>query len=204
MIDVRSVTMDQLNVEHVERMNWGAAWVDYELLYKGGLERKRAAGMVATTIASLQAGNNGLPFMDLMANRGRRRRFLRQLEGEPDVKYISRWESCFYTNYVGVIVDYFRHWLFSQQPQIRPKIEAESEEELVDAEAPEPPDWFAAVMANAKGDGTSFFDLGKAVFGDTLVYRRAGWLIGVPDLIGPQSDDGDGDNDPPICLTPYN
>jgi len=204
MINYSAVTMDALNQEHPERMNWGAAWVDYELIYKGGLEYKRAAGMVATTIASLQAGNNGLPFMDLMANRGRRRRFLFQLEGEPDTKYVSRWERCFYTGYTGVIVDYFRHWLFSQQPQIRPKIEIEDGEDIADAEAPDAPEWFDVFMANAKGDGTSFYDLGKQVFGDTLIFRRAGWLIGAPDLVGLHPDDNDGDTDPPVCLTPYN
>jgi len=204
MINFRNVTMDALNLEHPERLRWGAAWVDYEILYKGGLEFKRAAGMVATTVASLQAGNNGLPFMDLMANRGRRRRFLFQLEAEPDTKYVSRWERCFYTNYIGVIVDYFRHWLFSQQPQIRPKIEVDPGQDLAEAEEPEAPEWFAPFMSDAKGDGTSFYDLGKQVFGDTLIFRLAGWLIGIPDQVGQQPDDNDGDEDPPICLTPYN
>jgi len=203
MLNFSSVTMDALNQEHPERYNWGAAWVDYELIYKGGLEFKRSAGMVATTIASLQAGNNGLPFMDLMANRGRRRRFLFQLEGEPDTKYVSRWERCYYINYAGVIIDYFRHWLFSQAPQIRPKIDVENEADLVDAEAPDPPDWYDAFARDATGNGTSFLDLAKQVFGDTLIFKRSGWLIGIPDSVGQRPSDNDGDVDPPVTLTTY-
>jgi hypothetical protein len=143
VIDYRSITVEQLNQEHPERSFWLQAYLDYELLYKGGLDFKRAAGRTSLTIAAIQ----GAPAtsLDLMANLGRRRRFLFQLEGEPDVKYISRWERCYYIPYAAAIIDYFRHWLFSSPPNIQPKIDVDSasdtptDEELADAEAPQRP-----------------------------------------------------------------
>lgn len=197
-MDFSKITLDDLSTEHPQRVMWQGAWADYDLLYRGGMEMKRAAGMSVLTVSAAGAS---VPFNDLMA--GRRRRFLRQLEGEPDISYIARWEYCFYTNYVGVIIDYFRHWLFSQTPQIRPKIEADTPEELADAEAPEPPDWFDAFMRDATGSGTSFFDLGKQVFGDVLVLQRSGWLIGLPDAVGESGDSDDDEDAPPVSLTVY-
>jgi hypothetical protein len=190
MIDYRNITVEQLNQEHPQRSFWLQAYLDYELLYKGGLDFKRAAGRNSLTIAAIQ----GAPAtsLDLMASLGRRRRFLFQLEGEPDVKYISRWERCYYIPYAAAIIDYFRHWLFSSPPNIRPKIDmdavrddngvAPTDEQLAEAEAPEAPDWFDPFMRDCTGSGTSFHDLGKQVFGDVLLYRKAGWVIATADM----------------------
>lgn len=206
MIDYRAVKIESLNQEHPERSLWYQAYLDYELLYKGGLDFKRAAGRNTYTIAAYQ----GLPAasLDLMASTNRRRRFLFQLEGEPDTKYISRWERCYYIPYIAAIIDYFRHWLFSCQPDIRPKIdtseisdggEVPSDEDLADAEAPSPPEWFDAFMRDCTGAGVSFLDLGKQVFGDVLTYRRAGWVIATADMF-PGEDDA---NAAPVTLTPF-
>jgi hypothetical protein len=190
MIDYRNITVEQLNQEHPQRSFWLQAYLDYELLYKGGLDFKRAAGRNSLTIAAIQ----GAPAtsLDLMASLGRRRRFLFQLEGEPDVKYISRWERCYYIPYAAAIIDYFRHWLFSSPPNIRPRIDmdavrddngvAPTDEQLAAAEAPEAPDWFDPFMRDCTGSGTSFHDLGKQVFGDVLLYRKAGWVIATADM----------------------
>lgn len=190
MIDYRNITVEQLNQEHPQRSFWLQAYLDYELLYKGGLDFKRAAGRNSLTIAAIQ----GAPAtsLDLMANIGRRRRFLYQLEGEPDTKYISRWERCYYIPYAAAIIDYFRHWLFSSPPNIRPRIDmdavrddngvAPTDEQLAEAEAPEAPDWFDPFMRDCTGSGTSFHDLGKQVFGDVLLYRKAGWVIATADM----------------------
>lgn len=196
MIDYKKVTLEQLNQENGERVLWGQAYLDYQLLYEGGLSFKRAAGRNSLTIAAIQ----GAPAtsLDLMANLGRRRRFLRQLEGEPDTKYISRWEACYYIPYVAAIIDYFRHWLFSNQPNIRPCPQLEDGQELADLEeTPDPPEWYDAFMRDATGAGQSFFDLGKHVFGDVLIYRRAGWLISTADMCL------DTDGAAPISLTSY-
>jgi hypothetical protein len=206
MVDFRKVKLEDLNQEHPERSLWIQAYLDYELLYKGGLDFKRAAGRNSRTLAAYQ----GMPAasLDLMAGMNRRRRFLYQLEGEPDTKYISRWERCYFISYQAAIIDYFRHWLFSSPPNIRPKIDAKAEdgstladEDLAEAEAPEQPDWFDSFMRDATGNGTSFMDLGKAVFGDVLNFRRAGWVIATADMFPGDEDD---DAKAPITLTPYN
>lgn len=189
MIDFEKITLNELNQEHPERSLWYQAYLDYQLLYEGGLSFKRAAGRNSLTLASIQ----GAPAtsLDLMANLGRRRRFLRQLEGEPDTKYISRWEASYYIPYIAAIIDYFRHWLFACAPNIRPVVNPD-----IDTETPDPPEWFDPFMRNATGSGMSFFDLGKQVFGDVLIYRRAGWLIATADM-------SMGESDAPITLTPY-
>jgi hypothetical protein len=205
VIDYRSITVEQLNQEHPERSFWLQAYLDYELLYKGGLDFKRAAGRTSLTIAAIQ----GAPAtsLDLMANLGRRRRFLFQLEGEPDVKYISRWERCYYIPYAAAIIDYFRHWLFSSPPNIQPKIDVDSasdtptDEELADAEAPAAPEWFDPFMRDCTGSGVSFFDLGKQLFGDVLLYRKAGWVIATADMTLSANDDPK--DKAPITLTPF-
>ncbi len=257
-IDFSAITMEALNQEHPERLTWKSAYPDYMLAYKGGLEFKRSAGMSTATLASSIASlSSGFPVMDSMADRNRRRRFLTQLEGEPDTKYVGRWEKCYYIPYAAAIIDYFRHWLFSQPPSIRPAMDPEALKAVqkpkrpivpfnrqpppppppvvhpkLDAngnpvptklpippappapeplpempERPEVPDWFAAFMENANGSGITYLDMAKDIFGDVLILRRAGWLIGQPDAnIGAQAgpDDNDGDEDPPVTLTAYN
>lgn len=210
MIDYSSITVEHLNQENPERSLWIQAYLDYQLLYAGGLDFKRAAGRNSLTIAAIQ----GAPAtsLDLMANLGRRRRFLYQLEGEPDTKYISRWERCYYIPYAAAIIDYFRHWLFSSPPNIRPKIDinsvrddsgtAPTDEELAEAEAPEAPDWFDPFMRDCTGSGTSFQDLGKQVFGDVLLYRKSGWVIATADMNLSKSDVDEKDRSP-ITLTAF-
>lgn len=189
-IDYAAVTFEDLQQEHPERSQWKEAWSRYRQLYRGGEEFLRAAGLQASTRAGT-VQTTGAPLIDAMAARNRRRRFLYQLEGEPDTKYISRWERAYYIGYLGAIVDYFRHYEFSQPPVIRP------------AESEETPDWHAAFMRNADGNGKSFVDFVKDAFGETLQVRRAGWLIGSIDAdIGAQyKGDDDGDEDPPVTLT---
>ncbi len=257
MIDFSAITMEALNQEHPERLTWKAAYPDYMLAYKGGLEFKRSAGMSTATLASSIASlSSGFPVMDAMADRNRRRRFLTQLEGEPDTKYVGRWEKCYYIPYAAAIIDYFRHWLFSQPPSIRPAMAAEAlkavqkpkrpivpfnrnpppapipppipkldangnpvpvklplPEPLPAAEPlpeipqrPDVPEWFNCFMENANGSGITYLDMAKDLFGDVLILRRAGWLIGQPDAnIGAQGEpDEDADDEPPVTLTPYN
>lgn len=248
MIDFGAITMEQLGQEHPERMTWKSAYPDYQLAYKGGLEFKRAAGMSTATLASsVQSLTSALPLMDAMS--GRRRRFLFQLEGEPDTKYVSRWEKCYYIPYAAAIIDYFRHWLFSQPPVVRPamdplpkaparpvvafnrnpppppsppvapQLDANGQPKPLPVpeppppldtlpelpEQPEPPEWFAGFAKNASGSGASFLDMAKDLFGDVLILRRAGWLIGRPDADIGAEGEADADEDaPPVTLTPYN
>lgn len=187
MINFAAVTLADLTVEHPERSIWKQALSDYILLYRGGLEFKRAAGTNSDTVAYSTGALDRI--FDEMAMRNRRRRFLYQLEGEPDTKYVSRWERAYYIPYIAAIIDYYVNWLFSKQPQVRPKVDADP-----DAEAPEPPDWFDGFCRDATGSGKSLFDLAKDVFKDVLIVRRAGWLIGQPDAVM------GGDS---VTLTPY-
>ncbi len=191
-IDYSQVSFEDLQQEHPERMQWKEAWSRYRQLYRGGEEFLRAAGLQASTRAGT-VQTTGAPLIDAMASRNRRRRFLYQLEGEPDTKYISRWERAYYIGYIGAIIDYFRHWEFSQPPIIR----------SLDSE--ESPDWHAPFMRNADGNGKSFVDFVKDAFGETLQVRRAGWLIGTPSSdIGARTQVDAGDDDPPpVTLTCY-
>lgn len=194
-IDFSKITMDELGAEHPERVKWKMAYADYALAYRGGLEFKRAAGMQQSTIASGVGSASGGPVFDAMADRSRRRRFLLQLEGEPDTKYISRWEKCYYVSYVHAIIDYFCHYLFSSEPVLRPALDAEGQQQT-------PPEWFPPFAADASGCGESLLDMAKALFTETLIYRRTGWLIGLPDAdIGAKGTDA---KRPPVALTAYN
>jgi hypothetical protein len=182
MIDYENITAAQLSVEHPEHVTWKQIYDDYRLLYRGGREFKVAAGQPSTTMAQgFESTTTYQIFTDLMGSNQRRRRFLRQLEGEPSTKYISRWENSYYLNYIKAMIDYHRHWLFSSQPSIRPKLELEDGQDPADAEVPEQPDWFDSFTRDCTGSGTSFYDLAKEVFADVAVYHRAGWLIGAPD-----------------------
>lgn len=187
--------MEELNKVHPEREFWYPLTLNYRLQYRGGEEFLRAAGQTTSTRATGAQAQTS-PIIDLMTARNRRRRFLFQLEGEPDTKYVSRWERAYYIGYIGAIIDYFRHWLFSQPPDIRP------------ADSADQPDWFPAFTANADGAGNSLLDFAKDVFGDVLQVRKCGWLIGHPsDSIGAKVDSksigGQNINAPPVVLTHY-
>ncbi len=162
------LTYDELAKKHPEYIYWEYPWSNFRLLYTGGEQFLRAAGQQAATRA--QATSISTTPIDLLANRNRRRRFLFQLEGESDTKYISRWERAYFIGYFGAIVDYFRHWLYSQPPKLRP------------AEGKTVPDWSAPFFGNADGAGHTLLDFSKDSFLDVLLVRRGGWLIGRPSL----------------------
>lgn len=153
-----------LEQKHPELIAWEAALADYNLLYRGGREFISHAGdsngSANPIIAALQAA----------WKRGghRKRRFLHQLQSEPDTKYQSRLDRAYYINYIGAIVDYFRHYLFSQPPVIRP----------INAEAP--PAWWSPFHVDCTGGGIGLLDFAKHAFLPTLIGRRAGWLISRP------------------------
>lgn len=170
MIDYENITSAQLNVEHPEHATWKQAYDDYRLLYRGGKELKIAAGQLGTDLASgFTPSTTSYQFLNTLASPAPRRRFLRQLEGEPNTKYASRWENAYYLNYIRGMIEYHRHWLFSSPPVIRP------------AEQAECPEWYDAFAKDCTGAGTSFLELAKDVFADVAVYHRAGWLIGSPE-----------------------
>jgi hypothetical protein len=172
--DPAAVTFEDVTREHPHRQYWKAAWDNYRLLYKGGEVFLRAAGQAAMTRAQGQSPG----IIDLMGQQGnnRRRRFLFQLEGEPDTKYISRWERAYYVGYLPAMVDYFLHNLFSQPPRIRPALEDDAEP----GDVPDPPEWHAPFIADCTGGGDSFLDFVKSAFLDVLVCQQGGWLIGQP------------------------
>jgi hypothetical protein len=180
-LNPESVTYEQLLKQHPERTKWERRWLDYGLAYKGGDEFLAAAGSSGTTrsgtTALLQSFGGGLT--------NQARRFLWQMDGEPVAKYNNRWERASYTNYLGAIVDYFRHYLYSAQPKVLP------------VEGKAIPEWWAPFFANANGAGMSLFDVGRETFLDVLLYRRAGWLVGTSDSVASNTGDG-------VVLTPYN
>jgi len=190
--DPAQVTYEDVTREHPHRQYWKAAWDNYRLLYKGGETFLRACGQAAMTRAQGQSPG----IIDLMGQQGnnRRRRFLFQLEGEPDTKYISRWERAYYVGYLGAMVDYFRHNLFSQPPRIRPAVDDKAVAPKGKIpEAKEPPDWFASFSADCTGGGDSFLDFTKSSFLDVLICQQGGWLIGQPkSAIGDKAPSGPG------------
>ncbi len=165
-IDFKSVTYQELTKKHPDREQWEIVYEDYRLLYEGG-ERFLAAAGQMTAPRSALAGTTAT-LTDILALQGRRRRFLKQLEGEPDVKYLSRWDRAKYVGYYTSIVDYFRHHLFSKPPIVKPQGDAEL------------PDWFNDFYGNVDGADHNLHDFIKEVFLDVLLLRRAGWLIGSP------------------------
>lgn len=159
------VTHESLSARHPLYSEWKNAWADYRLLYRGGLEFLRAAG--ATT-----SGHGPSTSSPMMAqSRTALRRFLYQLDGEPNEKYVLRWNRAHYEGYLPAIVDYFVAWLFSSPPIIRPQDSAEM------------PEWWPAFAADCTGAGVSLLDFVRERFLDALIVQRSGWLIR-------KSDDG--------------
>lgn len=176
-----NIPIEALTKKHPERVMWEGRWQDYRLAYRGGFEFLAAAGQNA--IAS-HANAGGTIAQIAAQSTGRvSRRFLWQLDGEPHEKYQSRWQRASYTNYMAAVIDYFRHWLYSQPPQIRP------------VEQKDNPEWWAPFYENANGGGMSLIDMGRESFLDALLYRRSGWLIGKGDEVA-GTDGG-------VILTPY-
>lgn len=180
------VTPSDLQRQNEEYIKWAVEWQNLRLLYRGGYEFLLAAGGGTSTRASASATSAGEAFLDAMDSDGsrRRRRFLWQFEGEPDVKYVSMWERAFYVNYLGAVLNYFRHWLFSKEPAIRPTPQivnnpVTGKDETV---IPDAPLWWPRFSANATGGGKSFHDFMKDVFLEALLLRRAGWMVGSPPL----------------------
>lgn len=195
------VGLDALKQEHPEYRAWSRTWESYRLLYRGGEEFLLAAGQTWTTRASTASGGSTIAsFADSLAGAGnnRRRRFLYQLEGEPNVKYISRWERAFFIGYIGAIVDYFRGWLFSHRPDLKLAATADGDEN------PEPPVWFRDFAANCNGGGKDLIAFMRDVFLDAMVCRRAGWLVGSPGSVAGLSEaDAQASGEPRVVLTPY-
>lgn len=171
--ELGALKLDQLERKHPDFTVWFPYWADYRLLYKGGNEMLAAAGMDSvvmrigtTTQTSVQ--------LNLRAGSNTRipRRFLWQLEGEPDSSYLARLERAYYIGYMGPIIDYFRMWLFSERPTIRPTAD--------DGSTPELPEWWGNFDNDCTGGGKPFQDFLRDVFLDVLLCQRAGWLIGRP------------------------
>src|SRR5207302_501249 len=132
-----------------------ARWDDYRLMYKGGEEFMIAAGMPArvTRVSSTGGAAGTSATAQLIPGSQTRipRRFLWQLEGEANSSYLSRLERSFPVLYVGPIIDYFTHYLFSEKAVIRPVSD-------VGKDTPDLPDWFTPFERDATGGGMQFFD----------------------------------------------
>jgi hypothetical protein len=173
-----TLTYETLDRKHPEYDKWRYRWDDYRLMYKGGEEFMVAAGMPVRIVrASSVGGAAGVTASaQLIPGSQTRipRRFLWQLEGEPNASYLSRLERAFYVGYTGPVIDYFAHYLFSQKPVIRPASAKDG------GETPDAPDWFAPFDRDATGGGLSFFDFLRDQFKELLITQRCGWLIGSP------------------------
>lgn len=159
------VTIESLDARHPCYQEWHRAWADYRLLYEGGLKFLRAAGQTTAGYATGESSYSG------QALRTKLRRFLYQLDGEPNEKYTLRWNRSHYEGYLPAIVDYFVAWLFSSPPIIRPQDSAEM------------PEWWPGFTADCTGAGVALLDFVRGRFLDALIVQRAGWLIA-------KSDDG--------------
>lgn len=174
-----------LTQRHPERSRWEPKWSDYRLLYRGGDDFLRSAGqLVNTRQSSVFLGQVANALTPQAFGGQRNRRFLYQLEAEPDPVYFSIWNRAYYINYMAAILDYFRHNLFAEEPQIRP------------CDGDTPPDWWPEFSENASGSDKSFVDFVRDVWLDVMICRRAGWLIGL-------NTDVTGAKGKAVTLTPY-
>lgn len=188
LIDLGAVTPEQLQTEHPTRLRWKAQWSNYRLLYVGGEEMLAAAG--EHTAARADATPLALSNISALLTRDKRwRRFLYQLDGEPDSKYQNRWQRAVYLNYLAAILDFHRHWLYSQPPQMRPE------------DGKDAPEWFGEFAQNCNGGGQGLIDFMRDEFLQTMLYRYGGHLLGRESSdVGAVTDDNDG---PRVVLTPY-
>ena len=167
-MDLSAVTLEDLGKRHPEHALWATEWENYRLLYRGGTEFLRAAGQYVGSRATASTNTTGVT--SVLAGQNQQRRFLFQLQGEPETKYVRRWEWSHYLGYLPAILDYFVHWLFSQPPIIRPTGGGEA------------PEWWEGFERDATGAGKRLPDVVRDAFRDALIVRRAGWIIGTPDL----------------------
>jgi len=157
------VTIESLDARHPCYQEWHRAWADYRLLYEGGLKFLRAAGQTTAGYGTADSSYSG------QSMRTKLRRFLYQLDGEPNEKYTLRWNRSHYEGYLPAIVDYFVAWLFSSPPIIRPRDSAEM------------PEWWPGFAADCTGAGVALLDFVRGRFLDALIVQRAGWLIAKSD-----------------------
>jgi hypothetical protein len=197
-IDFAAIDPETLNQEHPRRRRWKHTWENHRLLYVGGEEFLSAAGQAVPARFDAQslAGGAVAAILSTPGIGKRWRRFLYQLDGEPDPKYFNRWQRAVYLNYFAAIIDYHRHYLYSAEPQVRPAANADTKKT---AEAPK---WSADFIANCTGGGKGLVDFCKDEFKDVLLNGYAGHLLGRADAdVGAISADNDGDR---VVLTPYN
>jgi hypothetical protein len=176
------VSLEDLKRVHPIRDRNAAMWSDYRLLYQGGHEFKRAAGMQGWNIIRPETAWDKIGGFQNQRNR----RFLFQWEGEPDPVYETLWQRSEYINYVAPICDYYTQWLFCTPPQIRP------------TEGKEAPAWFPEFTEDATGGGRNFVDFIKDSFLGVLQCQRGGWLIGRDHSVAAVSAEDD-----QVILTPY-
>ena len=170
MIDYESITYEHLTRKHPDLAAWEYALANFRLMYRGGEEFRQAAGQSGQAFVQPVSGSSSVTAANRSTAGWTPRRFLYQLENEPDKKYQHRWQRCFDVNYIKAIADYFSLYLFTVPPIIRPSGGAET------------PEWWSEFSKDATGGGKTFEDFVRDVFADTLIVRRGGWLIGTPDI----------------------
>ncbi len=193
------LTIDQLGKKHPELVRWQTRLQDYRLLYVGGADLLSAAGTVGTNRPGDTTQAGAVTVVPAAFSNRPIRRFLHQLEGEPNPVYFARWNRAYYIGYLPAIIDYFCQWLFSQPPNIRAAEPDDSESDSAEAELP---DWYGNFFDNCDGAGTDFMDFVRDRFLDVCIYRRSGWLLGCNVSVATPEDGPDGKAK--IALTPYN
>lgn len=181
-------TIKQLRKKHPDYEQWSRVWPDYKLAYRGGFEFLWNAGQET----NWRYGNGTSDVVESLLARGPsfatpRRRFLRQLEGEPNAVYQSVWDRAEYINYLGGILNYFDSWLFATNPIIQA------------SEGTDKPDWWEKIERDATGGRVGFFDFIKRQFLEAMICRRSGWMLGRQDDVAAKDADDDAVN-----LTPFN
>lgn len=191
---------DVLTEKHPEYLKWQCRWADFKLLYKGGDEFLWAAGQDSLSTRSPSTAQTAVASATSSVPGSftkKPRRFLWQLEGEPNAGYFARLERCFYVGYVGPIIDYYVQWLFSQKPNIQ-FTKADS------ADSIDAPDWWRDFEKDCTGAGVAFNDFLRDRFRDEQICRRAGWLIGSPvdtqDMSQAEAEEADVDG---VVLTEF-
>jgi hypothetical protein len=178
--------LDQISKKHPDLVKWLGRLNDYQLLYVGGADMLAAAGTFGSNRVSDTGAAGSLAVISSTFNRPVRR-FLHQLEGEPNPVYFARWNRAYYIGYLPAIIDYFCQWLFSAPPNIGAVDAGETQNEL--------PDWYQPFYDDCDGAGTSFMDFARDAFLNVCIFRRSGWLIGC------NTEEPEGDAK--AILTPY-
>lgn len=178
--------LSQLRKRHPEHERWSRTWPDYRLAYRGGEEFIAAAGLVSPYRYDSQNSTGvAQTLMPGLVNTPVRR-FLRQFEGEPTAVYNALWQRSEYINYLSPAINYFLAYLHATPPVIRPK------------EGEEAPDWWGSFERNASGSGKGLLDMARDLLLESMLCRRAGWLIGRPASVVEQES-----GDESQILSPY-